>query len=469
MADSSSDFVTLNKEPLLMKNKTCTFFLTMFLLGALFEPVSASDMSVWQKYASSKRIETTPSSGTSISAPSGMTREKATTLLKQQKWAQAQSAYTDLFILFPEDMSIIRGLAKAAKGNRDYSRAMIFFEQLTVHFPSDVKVWQDLADVYTALGNSPAARYAMNRADALREKSGTAKKSSLFTVRSWLGAGAFYDDNVFFQPAKKSIRVGNRTFDLRDKKHRAKKSSGGYARAALSMDRQLQPKGPWSVVAEASGRFRYYFNEPDAVTTSARVAAGLRYASPDHQVTVRGKLEQYTEDFKNEFVQFGGEAVLSNRISSSIYLQTRGSLAKREYQDISSHDATYGWIGEYARFFWKDNELMIGGRLIDNNASEKRYSYTGWQISAMTSWAFTENINLRLTASFENRNYDKPSFQWLAFDRKDEKTRLTARLRYSFTEALSLEIGYSYLHSNSNTDIFDYAQNVFNMGISWEF
>ncbi len=424
-----------------MKNKTCAFFLTMFLFGALFEISFASDM----------------------------TKAKAAALLNQQNWAQAQSAYTSLFILFPEDMNIVRGLAKAAKGNRDYSRAMIFFEQLTVHFPSDAKVWQDLADVYTALGNSPAAEYAMNRASALQKKNRAAKKRSLLTVHSWLGAGVFHDDNVFFQPSKKSIRVGNRTFDLRDEKYRAKKSSGGYVRAALRMDRRFQPQGSWSVVADAGGRFRYYFNEPDAVTTSACIAAGLRYAVPGHQITVQGRLEQYTEDFHNEFVQFGGEALMSNRISPEVYLQTRGALLKREYQDASSHDAAYGWIGEYLRFFWKKNEFMFGGRLIDNDARKNRYSYNGWQASAMTSWAFTDNIKLQVTASFENRNYDKPFFQWFAFDRKDEKVRLTARFHYYFTETLRLEMGYSYLHSNSNTDIFDYAQNIFSTGINWEF
>ena len=121
-------------------------------------------------------------SDTSISATSGMTKTKAAALLNQQKWTQAQSAYTSLFVLFPEDMDIVRGLAKAAKGNQDYSRAMVFFEQLAVHFPSDITVWQDLADVYTALGNTPAANWAR----ALQKKSRAAKKSSLLTVHSWL-------------------------------------------------------------------------------------------------------------------------------------------------------------------------------------------------------------------------------------------------------------------------------------------
>lgn len=448
-----------------MKNKTCNFLLTMFLFGLLVEAAFASDMSVWRKYALSKKIETTSLSDTSISATSGMTKTKAAALLNQQKWTQAQSAYTSLFVLFPEDMDIVRGLAKAAKGNQDYSRAMVFFEQLAVHFPSDITVWQDLADVYTALGNTPAANWAR----ALQKKSRAAKKSSLLTVHSWLGAGVFHDDNVFFRPSKKSIHVGNRTFDLSDKKYRAQKSSGGYVRAALSMDKLLQPKGSWSVVADAGGQFRYYFKEPDAVTTSARIAAGLRYAPSDHQITVKGKLEQYTEDLKNKSVLFGIEAILSNRILSEVYLQTRGSLVKNEYQDISSHDATCGQIGEYVRLFWKNNELMIGGSLIDNKARENKYTYTGWQTSAMTSWAFTDNIQLQLTPSFENRNYDRPAFQWISFKRKDEKTRLNARLRYFFTPTLNLETGYSYLRSNSNTDIFDYTQNVFNMGLNWEF
>ena len=102
---------------------------------------------------------------------------------------------------------------------------------------------------------------------------------------------------------------------------------------------------------------------------------------------------------------------------------------------------------------------MIGGSLIDNKARENKYTYTGWQTSAMTSWAFTDNIQLQLTPSFENRNYDRPAFQWISFKRKDEKTRLNARLCYFFTPTLNLETGYSYLRSNSNTDIFDYTQN----------
>ena len=94
-----------------MKNKTCNFLLTMFLFGLLVEAAFASDMSVWRKYALSKKIETTSLSDTSISATSGMTKTKAAALFNQQKWTQAQSAYTSLFVLFPKDMDIVRGLS----------------------------------------------------------------------------------------------------------------------------------------------------------------------------------------------------------------------------------------------------------------------------------------------------------------------------------------------------------------------
>ncbi len=424
-----------------MKNKAYTLFLTIFLFGFLLEAASAGNM----------------------------TREKANALFRQKKWAQAQDAYTELFCLFPEDMNIARCLAKAAKENRDYSRAMIFFEQLTARFPSDGKLWKDLADVYAALGNEPAAEHAMGRVKALQKKNKVADKSDLLHVRSWVGAGVFHDDNVFFQPSKKSIQVGDRTFDLSDEKYRAKDSWGGYAWGALAINRQFESRPAWSFVADASGQFRYYFAESDATTTFARLASGLRYAVPDHWATVRGKLGQYTEDFNNDLVQFGVEADMSHRISPIICFWTKGNIVKRKYQDAGNHDAVYGGIGQYLRLFWKKNEFMIGGRFMDNHADSSKYSYDGWQTSAMLNWSFSDNMELLLRASFEKKDYDKPSFQWIYFSRNDEKTCFSARFRYLFTETMSLEMKYSYLFNDSNVDIYDYTRNLVSMGMNWEF
>ena len=267
-----------------------------------------------------------------------------------------QFSYSELLELFPADTNILRGLAKVAKNKKDHSRAMIFLEQLTVHFPLEKELWLDWAEEYTALGNTEAAKKALEKAE--EQDSKIKKIFALTDIDLQVGVGVFHDDNLFFQPPQKIITIHDVTrperkliYDLRDEQYRAKFSWGKYANGAIKINQRFTQQGAWSVVADLGyGIKRYNKFKPES-TTSLRLAAGLRHTGDNHDIVAQGVREQYEEDFQKKLVQSGVELTLFHQLFSNLWHTTKGVLIKRENQEPKNKekDATIIQLEEYER------------------------------------------------------------------------------------------------------------------------
>ncbi len=394
-----------------------------------------------------------------------------------------QFSYSELLGLFPADTSILRGLAKVAKKRNDHSRTMIFLEQLTVYFPLEKELWKDLAEAYTALGNTEAAKKALERAE---NQDGFAKKIFALTdLYLQAEAGVFHDDNLYFQPPQKIIRLHPRvTYDLRDEKYKAKLSWGKYAGGTVKINQRFTPQGAWSIVADLGYRIKSYNKFNPKSTTSLHLAGGLRHTGDSHDITLQGVREQYEEDFQKKLVQSGMELTLFHQLVPNLWHATKGAFIKRKNQNSQSSDkdATIIRLEESLHLFWRQNEFMLGGSLITNKAKKKKlqdnvlyrtdiYSYNAWQSSVMADFSIIDSLKLRLMADYETRYYNTTPEKYLRFIlyREDKRTSIGINLRYFFFNNFYLESEYTHFRNRSNIETFDYDKNVFSSGLRWQF
>lgn len=394
-----------------------------------------------------------------------------------------QFSYSELLGLFPADTSILRELAKIAKKKNDHSRAMIFLEQLTVHFPLEEKLWLDLAEEYTALGNTVAAEKALEKA---KKQVGKIKKIFALTdIDLQLGVGIFHDDNLFFQPPQKVIRFTPfEAYDLRDKKYRAKFSWGQYASGVLKINQRFTPQGAWSVVADLGYGMKSYNKFKPESTASLRLAAGVRHVGDSHDIVAQGVREQYEEDFQKKLVQSGIELTLFRQLFPNLWHTTKGTFIKRKNEDSRNKDkdATVVQLGESLHLFWRQNEFMFGGSLISNKARKAKlennvlfqkdiYSYNAWQASIMADFFIIDSLKLHIMADYETRYYDTTPDRYIRYMlyREDKRTSAGIGLRYFFFNNLCLESEYTHFRNRSNIGTFDYDKNIFSSGLAWRF
>ena len=388
-----------------------------------------------------------------------------------------KSDYSELF-LFPEDTRIFRKAAEIALKKQDLTRAVIFLEQLTELFPEEKKLWLDLADAYLRLGNKHAAQYATNMGKNTDEIND-------FKINTSFEAGAFYDDNIFFRNGKNSMRFGKGTLDLLDKekKWQEKETSwGGYAQADFFINKQLM-QTPFSFITDINV-FTKQYNKSTIQNLQINTLSGIHYDTSSYTMAAYGVLEYFKEDSKNDLMQYGLQPMLSIKLSD-LHLTTNIALLHSKYSENNDMDAIFFRLGQNLTFFNPKGSFTFGGYFFANlgqkieseGKQKKLYDYNGWQALVSLRYNFFDNFQCLLNMSYENRQYQEPALVLLGYydkvifneKRHDIKTALSLKLRYFFTKTIGLEGSYDGIHNESNTNTYDYVQNVFGLGMLFQF
>jgi hypothetical protein len=148
-----------------------------------------------------------------------------------------------------------------------------------------------------------------------------------------------------------------------------------------------------------------------------------------------------------------------------------GALDKRSYSRDAARNGQYGWAGEYARFFFgQDNhELMLGLRYLAGNARETRYDHRGWEGSFRLLFKLPYGFELGPNFSFTRESYRGPATSLETDNRLDRLLRAGASLTWRITEDLSWEAGWQYSDNDSNSALYDYDQRLLTTGVAWNF
>ena len=411
-------------------------------------------------------------------------KAEAAALLEKGDADGAYELYMRLWREEQDDDAVNLGLARSATGAKRFNLAVIAYETLLEKYPREAGLYGELAHVYMLLGDRESAERsaAMMRSldgKTTREESDRAldileERYSLLQIHGTVRAGVLYDSNANLGPDSDTMDLGNWRVNVEGA--RKKESFGAYFGADLDLARRFYRDSPWHLVGDARAFWRGNAESDLADLHSresqwGRAAVGLRHLTSGTLAEVRLKAEVFDYELYQNVSAFGPEATFLWAATPAVHLISKGGIDRRVYSRDSARNGAYGWIGEYARFFFgaDNHEFLVGGRFLGASADRSDCGYAGWEGTARLLFKLPYGFELAPFAAYTWENYNGPATALEDKDRRDERLRLGSGLTYRIDESWALEFNYQYSRNNSTSNRYDYKQHYISAGVAWSF
>jgi hypothetical protein len=345
------------------------------------------------------------------------------------------------------------GLARSAALTGRYEEAEGIYRDLLQKFPGD-----------------PILLNERDQVQAL--KSGT---ESPTTVSFRMRAGILYDSNAN-QGAPDDViyNLGGALLTVRDTKKIG--TVGGYFGASFNLSRRLAGSSPWSFVGDAGLYIRgNEDSDLDDIKNSewqwVRAAAGLRYAKGRNLFEFRIKGEVFDYELTNHVASWGPELTYLRAVTPAFHLISQLAADWRNYQRNPDRDGHYGQLAQYGRYFFGDSthSITFGLAYLWGRPELNGLGHNGWSVPVRLTLRPDETWEISPHASITAEYYKDRAVFLDRSDRKDKKFRTGVDVIYKLTDQWRLEFNYSYNRDNSNSPLYDYAQHVVGLGMSWGF
>ena len=411
-------------------------------------------------------------------------RAEAALLLEKGDASGAYELYMRLLRENSGDDAVTAGLARASARIGRWNQAVLALEILLEKYPREPALYDQLAHAYLALNDRAGAERAQQAKRARvpdGKEGGTAfpmdaleRRYNLLQIHGTVRAGVLYDSNANLGPDSDTMDIGNWRVNVEGAKK--KESFGAYFGADLDVARRLYRDSPWHLVGDARAFWRGNAESDledlhSRESQWGRAAVGLRRLTSGTLAEVRFKAEVFDYELYQNVSAFGPEATFLWAATPAFQLITRGGIDRRAYSRSSDRNGAYGWIVEYARFFFgKDNhEFLVGGRFLGASADRSDYGYTGWEGTARLLFKLPYGFEFAPFAAYTWENYNGPATALESEDRRDGRLRLGGALTYRIDESWSVELNYQYTGNDSTSNLYDYKQHYVSTGVAWSF
>jgi hypothetical protein len=411
-------------------------------------------------------------------------KAEAASLLQKGDGAGAYDLYRLLAREYPEDDVVLLGLARAAVAARRWNQAVLAYEMLLARHPGDTGLYGELANIYMMIGDRAAAERSLAMRESLEGAAagGTSgllddldKRYGQFQIHGKVRAGLMYDSNVNLGPDSGILDLGNWRVEVPDAE--AKETFGAYLGADLDLGWRTLRDGDWWLVGDVKVFWRGHENASlnDRLRAResqwGRAAAGLRRLSAETLLDMRLKAEIFDYEWYQNVAAFGPELTFLWATTPSVQLITRGGIDGRVYSRDPDRNGAYYSLGQYARFFFSDqnHEFTLGAQYMGGAPGKQDYAYDGWEVSARLLFKLPYGFELAPFASYTWENYNGPATVLEIKNRRDERLRPGCGLTYRINESWSLESGYQYTVNNSTSSLYDYNQHYVSAGVAWSF
>ena len=412
-------------------------------------------------------------------------KAEAATLLEKGKAAEAYDLYMRLVRIKADDDTVNLGLARAATRSTRWNQAVMAYEMLLEKYPKEAGLYGEIANVYMLLGDRTSAERSlamMRSLDGSVTPQDTEKaldilesRYSQLQIHGKVSAGMLYDSNANMGPRSNTMDLGNwRGITVQDA--REKDTFGGYLSAELNMGWRLEQDSPWWLVGDAHVFLRGNTESDLRHNRSresqwGRLAVGMRHLSSSTLTELRLKGEIFDYELFQNVSSLGPEGTFLWTVTPNVQLITRAAVDHRIYSKDSARNGTYGWLGEYVRFFFgaANHEFIAGVRYLAASADRGDYSHDGWEASARFLFKLPYGFELGPFASFTQEKYNGPATVLESTNRKDSRWRLGTSLTYRINEAWSVECRYQYTRNDSRSNLYDYDQHLVTTGVAWSF
>jgi tetratricopeptide (TPR) repeat protein len=407
-------------------------------------------------------------------------RAQAASLLERGDADDAYELYMRLLRENSDDDAVRLGLAQAAARLGRWNQAVLALEMLLEKYPAQAALYDHLAHAYLALNDRASAeevqrmKPAAGRDSAAFPLDALAARYDLLQVHGKIRAGLLYDSNANLGPESDFMHLGNWRVSVPNASEKG--TAGVYVGAEADFSRRFYRDSPWHLVGDARALWRGNAESSLADLHAresqwVRGALGLRRLTSTILSEVRLKGEIFDYELFQNVSAIGPEATVLWAAAPSLHLISKGGIDRRIYSQDSGHNGLYGWIGEYARFFFgaDNHEFILGGRLMGASANDSDYGYKGWEANARFIFKLPYGFEFSPFASYAREKYNGPATALEIEDRRDERLRLGGGLTCRIDEAWSVELLYQYSRNHSISNLYEYEQHYISSGLAWSF
>ncbi|GHT82087.1 hypothetical protein AGMMS49960_07770 [Betaproteobacteria bacterium] len=395
--------------------------------------------------------------------------------------AAAFSAYVALLREYPEDVTVNLELGRVAHKAGHNNHALLAYERVLGLAPNVASVRLEYAYLLRAMGRAEQAAEQLAAAKQLDPTLATDKLSqavtnlerhlATLTTRGRVAAGLIYDSNMTMAPSNSHVQLGN--FDIiLEPQSREKDSLGSYLHATGEAAWRSSPDSPWWLVGDLGAYQRWYTeSNPNRDLSYGRAAAGLRYTRDSVLAEVRLKSEMMLEHNKHSVSLYGTEFTLARAMTPTWHLIGRVGIDHRDDQRVKGRNGTYSFAALYSRLFFGEagHSALLGLRGYTASTEVKRHEFTGFEPSANLNLKLPWRTELQFGLSWHAEKYRGPATVMEFHDRRDRQWRASVGAVKKLNDKLQLEAAWEYRDNHSNSDLYQYDQNMVVVGLAYTF
>lgn len=405
----------------------------------------------------------------------------ALSLFSNKQYTDALTRYMNLLRQEPDDPEINLMLARSARMVGKLNLSRMSYDRLMLLVPRDPALRLEYAELLIALEEPEAAAAEVAEARRLSpdlDKGRLAARAkamernlSTFLVNGKLTVGVLYDSNMNNAPDNRGINIGGIPLELAGE-DTEQETFGTFLNLRVNGAWRSNPHSKWWIVGDATGYQRWNTKtDPRRDLTYGRGAIGLQHLTPKRLMEVRVKAETLLENEDTSVAIFGGEFNSVFVLSRAWQNIGRFGVEYRNDHRIDDRSGTYWFVSDHLRYFFgeKGHSVTFGGKLYGSDTDAARFDYLGVEVSSYLNFKLPQAFSLTSGLAFRHEQYDDRPIVFASDDRDDDQWRFSLFLNKQFTPVLSMDAGWQYVNSHSNSDFFDYDQHLVVISVSYAF
>lgn len=390
---------------------------------------------------------------------------------------------------YPEDDNIRFHYGRASYATGRYPHALFAYERVLTRNPDAHRVRLEMGRAYLALNQPQRAREQFeevlrhdpppavraNIEGMLRDMDGQPGVEPGNRLSGSVSLGAFHDSNVNSGLSSLFEWKGYRFEPQQDSDvDPMSRSDGGVmTTASLGYDIPLGTPGTW--VATVGGQYhaRMHFSEDDHNLGYLRLHGGAWRM---------GERSLWQMLLKYEDISYGGSTISTitgieplhiHLFSPRLSLTSALIVENRDMRD-ANRDSTYLALDESLRILHgpREDALSLGVRIFQEDATQKRYSYSAWEVRAIQDFRLSA-ITLSAGMSYRQLQYAEATLVLPEVTeevkRKDTQMMFHLGVSRELTPAITLDGRVQYLENDSNIPLYRYEKTLITASLNYRF
>lgn len=298
------------------------------------------------------------------------------------------------------------------------------------------------------------------------------EKGKIFIWNLKVSQGMLYDDNVNASADQDEYDTLLGTVDRNDRNKRLRELASVSSVAGNFLIDFGEPRGfMWDTTASFYNKS--YFDYSDYNYMRMEATTGPWWAGRNFLFKLpSGYVEQR---FGNDRLGYVLNSEPSFQYDFCRYFSLKG-LYSFSYTDYSSDERSpldsYEHSFEVSPIFFFAGRrviLMPGGGYQNHNADVSKYSYDGPFFSASLMTAFPTRTTLFFRYQWFKKDYDARALPLYDEFRHDKQGVLTAAIRQGIYKGLFATFIFTYIHNDSNLEIYEYDRRIYMLNFEYRF